>query len=53
MKLNYEKVFYLIKMFTFFSIILRISYFKFQIKKKNADFQDKFTKLNINLNLNI
>jgi glycosyltransferase involved in cell wall biosynthesis len=49
--LNYEKVFYLIKMFTFFSIILRISYFKFQIKKKNADFQDKFTKLNINLNL--
>ena len=51
MKLNYEKVFYLIKMFTFFSIILRISYFKFQIKKKNADFQDKFTKLNINLNL--
>lgn len=38
-------------MLTFFSIILRISYLKIKIKKKNTDFHDNFTKLNLNLNL--
>ena len=51
MKLNYDKIFYLIKMLTFFSIILRINYLKIKIKKKNTDFHDNFTKLNLNLNL--
>ena len=49
MKLNNGILFYLIKMLTFLSIILRSSYLKIKIKKENADFSDNYTKLNVNL----
>lgn len=49
MKLNNGILIYLIKMLTFLSIILRISYLKIKIKKKNTDFNDNYTKLNLNL----
>ena len=51
MKLNFGILIYLIKMLTFLSIILRISYLKIKIKKKITDFNDNYTKLNLNINL--
>ena len=50
MKLNYG-IFFLIKMLTILSIILRINYLKKKLKIQSIDFNDNYTKLNLNLNL--
>ena len=53
MRLNYGILIYLIKMLTFLSIIMTISYLKIKIKKIITDFNDNYTKLNLNLNINL
>jgi len=53
MKLNYGILFFLIKMLTILSIILRISYVKKKLKEQNINFKDNYSKLNLNLNLTI
>ena len=51
MKLNYGILIYLIKMLTFLTIILKTSYLKIKITKKNTVFNDNYSKLTLNLNL--
>ena len=52
MKLNYE-IFFIIKMITILSIILRIRYSKKKLQKQYINLNEQYSKLNLNLNLTI